>query len=86
MLHLQGSERKLAAAPVAPAFLLTEQDVLVQPVSTGASMSVRLGMSVRAVTSRLWNRLPMDRCRRMLTSSTARGESCRCRSTCGPSV
>ena len=37
-------------------------------------MSVRLGMSVRAVTSRLWNRLPMDCCRRMLTSSTARGE------------
>ena len=32
MLHLQDSERKLAEAPVAPAFLLTEQDVLVQPV------------------------------------------------------
>ena len=31
-------------------------------------------MSVRAVTSRLWNRSLMDCCRRMLTSSTALGE------------
>ena len=37
-------------------------------------MSVRLGMSVRAVTRRLWNRSPMDCWRRMLTSSTALGE------------
>ena len=29
---------------------------------------------VLAVTSRLWNRSPMDCCRRMLTSSTALGE------------
>ena len=41
---------------------------------TGASMSVRLGMSVRAVASRLWNRLPMDCCRRILTNSTGMGE------------
>ena len=37
-------------------------------------MSVRLGISVRAVTSRLRNRLPMDCCRRMLTSSAALGD------------
>ena len=34
-------------------------------------MSVRLGMSVRAVTRRLWKRLPIDPCNRTLTSSTA---------------
>ena len=37
-------------------------------------MSVRLGISVRAVTSRLRNRSPMDCWSRMLTSSTALGE------------
>ena len=41
---------------------------------TGALMSVCLGMSVRAVTSRLWSRSPMDCCRRILTSSTALSE------------
>ena len=68
------AERELAVAPVAPSFLLAAQDVLVLMEGTGASMSVRLGMSVRAVTSRLWNRSSMDCCRRMLTSSTALGE------------
>ena len=43
--------------------------------STGASMSVRLGMSVPAVTSRLWKQVAHGDCyRRMLTSSTALGE------------
>ena len=41
---------------------------------TGASMSLRLGVSVRAVTSRLWNRSFMDCRRRMFTSSTVLGE------------
>ena len=68
------TELKGHPAPVAPAFLLTEQNVLVLTVRPGASMSVRLGMSVRAVTRRLWNRSPIDCCRRMLTSSTALGE------------
>ncbi len=74
VVHLKDAERELAAAPVAPSFLLAAQDVLVLTEGTGASMSVRLRMSVRAVTSRLWNRSPMDCCRRMLTSSTALGE------------
>ena len=37
-------------------------------------MSVRLGMSVRTVTSRLWNRPPMDCCRYISANSTALGE------------
>ena len=74
VVHLKDAERELAAAPVAPSFLLAAQDVLVLTEGTGASMSVRLRMSVRAVTSRLWNRSPMDCCRRMLTSSTGLGE------------
>ena len=42
---------------------------------TGSSISVRRGMSVRAVTSLLWNRPPMNGSRSlMLTSSTAFSE------------
>ena len=74
MIHLQDAERELAATAVAPAFLLAEKHVLVLAVGHGASMSVRLGVSVWAVTKRLWNRSPMDCCGRMLTSSTALGE------------
>ena len=73
-VHLKDAERELATATIAPAFLLAEEHVLVLTVGPGASMSVRLGMSVRAVTSRLWNRSPVDCCKRILTSSTALGE------------
>ena len=40
----------------------------------GASISVRLGISVRAVTSRSWKRPPIAACRRTFTSSIAFGE------------
>ena len=74
VVNLQDAERELAAAVIAPALLLAKEDMLVLAVGHGASMSVRLGMSVRAVTSRLWNRSLMDCCGRILTSSTALGD------------
>ena len=42
--------------------------------ATGAPMTVRLGVWVKAVTSQLWNRSFMDCRRRMFTSSTILGE------------
>ena len=74
VVNFQDVEGTLAATPVILTLIPAEQNVLVLAVGTGASMSVRLGISVRAVTSRLWYRSPMDCCRRMLTNSTALGE------------
>ena len=73
VVNLQDGERELAAATVAPALLLAEQDVLVLAVRH-RRIDVGAPGSVGAGTRRLWNRSPMDCCRRMLTSSTALGE------------
>ena len=74
VFNCQDAERVLAAAAVAPAFLLAEEDVLVLPIR-GRHVNVGAPGDVgTSRASRLWNRLPMDCCRRMLTSSTARAE------------
>ena len=74
VVHFEDAERELVATPVAPAFLLAEPDVHGLPVGhrnvdLGAAGDLGAGCS-----SRLRNRLPMDCCRRMLTSSTALGD------------
>ena len=74
MVNLKDAEGELAAASVAPALLLAEQDVLVLAVRYRRVDVGALGMSVRAVTSRLWNRSPMICCRRILTRSTGLAE------------
>ena len=55
-------------APVTSTLLLAEEGVFVLTVGPSASMSIQ------AVTSRLWNRSPLDCCGRILTSSAALGE------------
>ena len=74
VVYLEDAERELAAASVAPALLLAEQDMLVLAVGYQGLDIGAPGDVVRAVTSRLWNRSAMDCCRRILTSSTALGE------------
>ena len=73
VVHLQNAKRELAAAAVAPAFLLAEQDMLVLTVGY-QGLDIGAPGDVGAGCRRLWNRSAMDCCRRMLTSSTALGE------------
>ena len=68
------TEGEFAAAADAPALLLAEQNVLVLPVLHRRVDVGTPGYVGAGCTSWLWNRSPMDCCKRMFTNSTALGE------------
>ena len=74
VVHLEYLEREVHPTTSAPALLLPKQNMLILPVVDGCIYVSSPGMSVRAVTRRLWKRSPIDPCNRTLTSSTALAE------------